>query len=144
MSSFTWQLGQSSTGNPTPTPTGMATPTPTGTGATPTPTGTATPTPTPHWRLGHGLTRYAGASSLQYTDEVITRNGNYSGTACWIHGHMKCRVHARSITTKTVMTYWVSKSTLEGIHVKMQMYTDNDVIYEHEGDIDAWRTGGMT
>jgi hypothetical protein len=148
----------SSTGNPTPTPTGMATPTPTGTGATPTPTGTS-PTATPsgtnpmaNWRAGswalYTIKTYdAGAvaaeSTLKYSmDEGTLNVGNYSGTACWILGYEMQSTQEGS-TTKTVMTFWVSKSTLEGVHSKVQMYTNNEVIYEHEGDIAPGETGDM-
>ena len=143
-----------STGNPTPTPTGTATPTPTGTGATPTPTGTgATPTPTgtnpmANWHAGSWAqytikTYEAGAvaaeSTMKYSmDEGTLAVGNYSGTACWLMGY-----ETQSDTTRTVMTYWVSKSTLEGVHVKMQMYSGNELIYEHEDDIAPGETGDI-
>jgi hypothetical protein len=140
-----------STGNPTPTPTGTgATPTPTGTGATPTPTGT---NPMANWRAGswalYTIKTYgtggevAAQSTLKYSmDEGTLNEGNYSGTACWILGYEMQSTQEGS-TTKTVMTFWVSKSTLEGVHSKVQMYTNNEVIYEHEGDLEPGETGGM-
>ncbi len=144
----------SSTGSPTPTPTGNATPTPTGTGATPTPTGTS-PTATPsgtnpmaNWRAGtwalYTIKTYdsgavAAQSTLKYSmDEGTLNVGNYSGTACWILGY-----ELQSDTTKNVMTYWVSKSTLEGVHSKIQMYTNNELTFENEEDIAPGETGSM-
>ena len=41
------------------------------------------------------------------------------------------------------MTYWVSKSTLEGIHIKTQMYSGNDLIYENEEDIAPGDSGDI-
>ena len=137
---FYLATNKSSPGSPTPTPTGTATPTPTGTN------------PMANWRAGswalYTIKTYdAGAvaaeSTLKYSmDEGTLNEGNYSGTACWIMGYEMQSTQEGS-TTKTVMTYWVSKSTLEGVHSKMQMYTNNEVIYEHEGDIASGETGDM-
>jgi hypothetical protein len=141
-----------STGNPTPTPS--VTPTPTGTGATPTPTGTS-PTATPsgtnpmaNWRAGswalYTIKTYesgevAAQSTMKYSmDEGTLNVGNYSGTACWLMGY-----ELQSDTTRMLMTYWVSKSTLEGVHVKMQLYTDNVLTFENENDIEPGETGDI-
>jgi hypothetical protein len=129
-----------STGNPTPTPTGTATPTPTGTGATPTPTAT----PSGNNQVGN----YKAGTWAQYAmksydeGEVISQGtmkyaideGTYSGTACWIMTY-EMQMNQDSGTMKTVMTYWISKSTLEGIHVKTQIYMDDALISENEEDL---------
>jgi hypothetical protein len=64
--------------------------------------------------------------------------GTYSGTACWLMTY-----ETQSGTTRTVMTYWMSKSTLEGIHVKTQMYTNNELTFENENDIAPGETGDI-
>lgn len=132
-----------STGNPTPTPT--ATPTPTGTGATPTPAG-ASPTATPSgdtqvgsYRAGtwaqYALKTYdSGEVVSQGTMKYAIDEGTYSGTACWLMTY-EMQMNQDTGTMKTVMTYWISKSTLEGIHIKTQIYMDDTLISENEEDL---------
>jgi hypothetical protein len=68
--------------------------------------------------------------------------GTYGGTACWLL-KMEMQMHEDSTTMKTVMTYWMNKNTLEGIHVKTQMYTNGELTYEHEEDIAPGEGGDM-
>jgi hypothetical protein len=150
---FYLATNQSSSGGPTPTPTGTATPTPTGTGASPTPTSTspsATPSgtnPTANWRAGswaqYAIKTYEdGELSGEGTMKYSLDEGTYSGTACWLLKY-ETETAQEGSTAKTVMTYWMSKSTLEGIHVKTQMYTDNVLIYEYEDDITPGEGGDV-
>jgi len=131
----------SSGGNPTPTPTGTgATPTPTGTGATPTPP----PTSSGNNQVGnfkagtwaqYAIKSYdAGEVTSEGTMKYAIDEGTYSGTACWIMAY-EMQYNQESGTMKTVMTYWISKSTLQGIHVKTQIYMNDELISENEEDI---------
>jgi len=129
----------SSGGNPTPTPTGTgATPTPTGTGATPTPTSSGN-NQVGNFKAGtwaqYAIKSYdAGEVTSEGTMKYAIDEGTYSGTACWIMAY-EMQYNQESGTMKTVMTYWISKSTLQGIHVKTQVYMNDELISENEEDI---------
>ena len=136
----------SSTGNPT------ATPTPTGTGATPTPSG-ALPTATPSGstQVGYRAGTWAQYSMKTYEfGEVISDGimkyaideGSYSGSACWLMTY-EMLMNDDGGSMKTVMTYWISKSTLEGIHVKTQIYIDDVLLSETEEDLTPADSGDM-
>jgi hypothetical protein len=68
--------------------------------------------------------------------------GTYSGTACWLL-KVEMEMNEGGDTIKTVMTYWMNKNTLEGIHMKTQMYTNDELTYEHEEDITPGEGGDM-
>jgi hypothetical protein len=150
---FYLATNQSSSGGPTPTPTGTATPTPTGTGASPTPSG-ASPTATPSgnnqvgsYKAGtwaqYSLESYdEGALVSEGTLKYAIDEGTYSGTACWIMTY-EMQMNQDTGTMKTVMTYWISKSTMEGIHVKTQIYMNDDLISENEEDLTPGDSGDM-
>lgn len=136
--------GSSPTGNPTPTPTGMATPTPGGTGASPTPTGTS-PTATPsggtqalNYHAGmwaeYALKTYdEGVLASENTMKYAIDEGSYGGTNCWM---MIMSTESQELGTKSVITYWLDKTTFAGIHMKLQMYVDGELTYENEEDLE--------
>jgi hypothetical protein len=142
----------SSSTNPTPTPsaTPTATPTSSPTG-TPTPTPSSTPSgnnPIANFRAGtwanYIIKTYgtAGEVTSENTMKYSIDEGTYSGVACWLL-KVEMQMNEDSGTIKTVMTYWMNKNTLEGIHVKTQMYTNDELTYEHEEDISPSEAGDM-
>jgi hypothetical protein len=139
----------SSSTNPTPTPS--TTPT----GGTSTSTPTATPTSTPsgnnpiaNFRAGtwanYVIKSYgtAGEVTSENTMKYAIDEGTYSGTACWLL-KVEMQMNEGEETTKMLMTYWMNKNTLEGIHVKTQMYTNDELTFEHEEDISPGESGDM-
>ena len=76
---------------------------------------------------------------MQYSIE----DGTYNGVACWL---LKVEMQSGSgdETMKIEMTYWVDKSTLDGIHVKTKMaYLNGTTIYENESDLSPSDTSDM-
>ena len=141
-------MGPSSSGNPT------ATPGPSGTGATPTPTG-ASPTATPSgsgqmadFRAGVWATYLVktydetGTVDSESTMKYAIDDGSYNGAACWLFT-MEMQMDEDSVGIKTVSTYWTDKSTLEAVHMKTQIYTNGEVTYEYEEDIEPGDTSEM-
>ncbi len=133
-----------STGNPTPTP--KVTPTPTGTGATPTPTATSSgDNQVGSYKAGtwaqYALKAYdEGELVSESTLKYAIDEGTYSGTACWL---MTIETETQESGTKSVTTYWTDKSTLQAIHMKMQMYVNGDLVYETEEDLEPGDSGDM-
>jgi len=74
--------------------------------------------------------------------KYAVEDGTYSGTACWVMT-VEMTMNQESGTMKMVMTYWVSKSTGEGIHVKTQTYMDGELVNEHEEDIEPGEGGDI-
>jgi len=141
----------SSSGNATPTPS------PTSTGATPTPTGTgATPTPTATSSGNNQVGSYKAGTWAQYemksyadgeaTSEATLKyaidEGTYSGTACWIMTY-EMQMPQESGTMKVVTTYWMDKTTFDGIHMKTQTYMNDELISENEEDMTPGETGDI-
>jgi len=138
--------------NPTPNPSATPTATPTSS-----PTGTSTPSPTAtpsgnnpmaHFRAGtwanYVIKTYGtgGEVTAENTMKYAVDEGTYSGVACWLL-KVEMQMNEDSDTIKTVMTYWMDKSNLQGIHVKTQMYTNGELTYEHEDDISPGDAGDM-
>ncbi|MEM2099150.1 MAG: hypothetical protein QXU99_05350 [Candidatus Bathyarchaeia archaeon] len=127
--------------NPTPTP---AT-TPTSPGSTATPGGLVTPTPS-----GTGLTaNFRAGAWAQYviktyspSGEVVTQSsmkysvseGSYNGVDCWLL-KVETVMNEETGTVKTVMTYWMNKNTLKGIHSKTETFVNDELINVVEEDI---------
>ncbi len=144
-----------STTNPTPTPSATPTGSPGGS-PTSSPTGTSSPSPTgtpsgnnpvANWRAGS----WANYTIKSYESGEVTSEskmhyaideGTYSGTACWLMS-VEMNLNQESGTMKNLMTYWISKSTLEGIHVKTQVYMNGELISENEEDLTPSETGDM-
>lgn len=133
-----------STTNPTltTTPTGTATPSQTGT-TTPTPSATGMDNGNANLRTGwatYTITSYAGDEPSVSTLKYAVTEGTYSGTACWLM-NVEMTLNQESGAIKTIMTYWVSKSTGEGIHIKTQTYMNDELVNEHEEDISPGEGG---
>ncbi len=70
-----------------------------------------------------------GQSALSYAVSEGTRNG----VACWI------LVSESEMGQGDIMkiTYWISKSNPDSIHIRSQMFTDGVVVSDTESDLDA-------
>jgi hypothetical protein len=70
-----------------------------------------------------------GQSALSYAVSEETRNG----VACWV------LVSESEMSQEDVMkiTYWVSKSNPDSIHIRSQMFSDGVIVSDTESDLDA-------
>jgi hypothetical protein len=133
----------SSSTNPTPTPST----TPTG---TPTSSPTATPTPTStsggnnpivNLRVGayatyRVTTATSGTESTTSTLKMsVDREETYNGISCWVMS-MTTETTTDNSSTKIVVTWWMSKTGLEVVHIRMQMYVNDVLTYDEEYDPD--------
>ncbi len=147
------QQAPSTSPSPSPTQNTQATSTPTQTTASPVQTSVptvsptsfpyVTPTPRPvtgTFRTGayanYLFTMYIGGVPGTTTNVELTVDGeeSYSGTPCWLYS-MSSEMSA-SLTMKT--TRWLSKSTLECLHIRVQTTQNGNVIADEEypGDSD--------
>jgi hypothetical protein len=60
--------------------------------------------------------------------------GTYSGAAVWLL-NVEMTNNVEGGTMKNIMTYWVNKNTMQGVHVKTQVYMNGELISENEEDI---------
>lgn len=125
--------------NPTPTPTSTPTSTPT---FTPTSTPTSTPSgnnPIVNLRVGayatyRMTTATSGTESTSSTLKMsVDREETYNGTSCWVMS-MTTETTTDSGTSKMIITWWMSKTKLEVVHIRMQMYVNDVLTYEQEYD----------
>jgi hypothetical protein len=118
----------------------MASPSPTAT-----PSGT---TPTVNFRAGawanYVIKSYGalGEVASESTMKYAVADGTWNGVACWLL-KVEMQMNEEGNIMKSVMTYWMNKNTLEGVHVKTQIYEGNDLISEHEEDIAPGEGGDM-
>jgi hypothetical protein len=75
-----------------------------------------------------------GALESENPMKYSVEDSSYNGVPCWLL-NFEMQMTEGSDTTKMVMTFWMEKSNLEGVHVKTQMYTNDVLTFEHEGDI---------
>jgi len=53
----------------------------------------------------------------------------YNGVACWL-----LSMTSTYENTKTVLTWWISKDESKPVHGRMQMYSDDKLMFEQEFD----------
>jgi hypothetical protein len=63
----------------------------------------------------------------------VDREETYNGSSCWVMS-MTTETTTDSGTTKMVVTWWMSKTELKAIHIRMQMYVDDVLQYDQEYD----------
>ncbi|MCW4044583.1 MAG: hypothetical protein NWE94_03590 [Candidatus Bathyarchaeota archaeon] len=139
-------MNQSSSTNPTPNPSATPTASPSGT-STPSPSATPSGTgTTANFRTGwatYVIKSYdAGEVTAENTMKYAISEGTYSGTACWVMT-VEMTMNQESGTMKIVMTYWISKSTGQGIHMKTQTYMNGELANEYEEDIEPGEDGDI-
>jgi hypothetical protein len=69
----------------------------------------------------------------------IDREETYNGTACWVMV-MTTETPTEGSTSKVVMTWWMSKTELKTVHIRMQMYVDDVLTFDEEYDPDEAST----
>jgi hypothetical protein len=75
----------------------------------------------------------SGAVTATYNLRYAVNQGTLMGVDCWLL-QTELKLSIGSDETKTVTTYWLEKSDLEGIHYKIVIYSNGIVISETEND----------
>jgi hypothetical protein len=132
--------------NPGPEPSPTATPSTsdqTSPSPTSTPLVTATPTPSGTASVGYRNGAWAnyttnnynsnGAVTATYDLGYSVSQGPINGVDCWIL-QTELKLSIGSDVTKTVTTYWLDKSNLQGLHYKIVISSNGVVISDTEND----------
>jgi len=110
----------------------------------PTPTSSATVTPSPSasyvgYRVGawvnYSRTDFHenGETNARYNIMYHVDEGSSKGVNCWLL-QTSLEFSAEGSTTKTLTTYWLDKSSLEGLHYKIEIYSGTELISVTEND----------
>jgi hypothetical protein len=112
-----------------------------------TPTSAASPTPTPS-SSGQTFLGYRAGAWTNYTrtdyhtnGEINARynlgyaidQGKFKGADCWLF-QTELEVLGEGAGAKTIVNYWLNKSSLQGLHYKIQIYSNGIVISTTEND----------
>jgi len=132
--------------NPGPEPSPTASPSTsaqTSPSPTSTPSVTATPTPSGTASAGYRNGAWAnytthnydssGAVTATYDLGYAVSQGPISGVDCWIL-QTELKLSIGSDVSKTVTTYWLDKSSLQGVHYKIVISSNGIVISDTEND----------
>jgi len=132
--------------NPGPEPTPTASPsTSPQTSPSPAPTSqvTATPTPSEQTSVGFRDGAWANYTTKNYNaDGAVTANydlgyaisqGTIKGIDCWIF-RTELKLTTEDNVMKTVTTYWLDKSNLQGVHYRIVITSNDVVISDTEND----------
>ena len=133
---------QSST-NPTPSPSATPTGSP---NASPTATPASTPSSTPsgnnpivNLRVGAYVTYRTtvvtgeAESSTSTLKMSVDSEETYNGIACWVMS-MTTETPTEGGTSKMIVTWWMSKTGLESLHIRMRIYINDVLTYDQEFD----------
>jgi hypothetical protein len=124
--------------SPSPSATTSATPT-----TTPTPLVTAPPSPSGSssagYRVGawanYTMKNYDGAGGVTalYNVRYSVAEGMNKGVDCWLLQTVM-EFSTGDSSSKTITTYWLDKSTMHGVHYKIEIYSGNTLISLTEDD----------
>jgi hypothetical protein len=125
-----------SSASPSPSATASASP-------TTTPLVTATPSPSGSssagYRVGawanYTMKNYDGAGGVTalYNIRYSVNEGMNKGVDCWLLQTVM-EFSSGESTSKTITTYWLDKSTLQGVHYKIEIYSGDTLISLTEND----------
>ena len=123
---------------PSPTTSPQTSPSPTST-----PSATVTPSPSGTVSMGsrngawanYTLKNYNanGAVAANYDMSYAVSQGSINGVDCWIL-KTELKLSIGTDVTKTVTTYWLNKSNLQGVHYKIVITSNGIVISDTEND----------
>jgi len=128
--------GSTASVSPSPSATSSVSP-------TPSPSVTATPGSSGQSSVGYRVGAWANYTMKNYDEngDVTARyNLGYSvdegiikGVDCWVL-RTDLELSGEGYVMKTITTYWLDKSSLEGLHYKIQVYSNGEVISTTEND----------
>ncbi len=78
-----------------------------------------------------------GSVSSETQAKWSVNEGVYNETNCWLLGINNSETSSEGVKSEVDLTVYLSKSTLESVHVKTQMFLDGDLVYEDESDPDS-------
>ena len=61
----------------------------------------------------------------------------YNETSCWILGVDNSEISSEGVKSELILTVYLSKTTLENVHVKAQMFLDGEMVFTEESDPDS-------
>ena len=128
--------------NPGPEPSPTASPQ-TSPSPTSSPSATVTPSPSGAVSIGYRDGAWAnytlknynsnGAVAANYDMSYAVSQGSINGVDCWIL-KTELKLSIGTDVTKTVTTYWLNKSNLQGVHYKIVITSNDIVISDTEND----------
>lgn len=128
--------GSSATASPSPSATVPASP-------TATPLVTATPSPSGSSSVGYRVGAWAnytmenydgvGGVTARYNVRYSVDEGMNKGVDCWLLQTVM-EFSSDGSTSKTITTYWLDKSSLQGVHYKIEIYSGNTLVSLTEND----------
>jgi hypothetical protein len=75
-----------------------------------------------------------GSISSQAQAKWSVNEGVYNETNCWLLGIDNSETSFEGVQSEVILTVYLSKSTLENVHVKAQMFLEGDLVFEDESD----------
>ena len=128
--------GPFATASPSPSATVSASP-------TTTPLITTTPSPSGSSSVGYRAGAWAnytmenyneaGGVTGQYNVRYSVDEGMNKGVDCWLLQTVM-EFSFDTSTSKTITTYWLDKSSLQGVHYKIEIYSDSTLVSLTEND----------
>jgi hypothetical protein len=78
-----------------------------------------------------------GSVSSQSQAKWSVEEGVYNETSCWLLGIENSETSSEGIKSETLLTVYLQKSTLERVHIKVQMFLNDDLVFTDESDPDS-------
>jgi hypothetical protein len=78
-----------------------------------------------------------GSVSSESQAKWSVDEGAYNETSCWLLGIENSENSSEGVKSEVILTVYLSKSTLERVHVKAQMFLNGDLVFTDESDPDS-------
>jgi len=78
-----------------------------------------------------------GSASSESQAKWSVEEGVYNETSCWLLGIDNSETSSEGVNSETLLTVYLSKSTLERVHVKVQMFLNDNLVFTDESDPDS-------
>ena len=75
-----------------------------------------------------------GSKSSEAQAKWSVNEGVYNETNCWLLGVNNSETSPEGVKSEVILTVYLSKSTLERVHVRAQMFLEGDLVFEDESD----------
>jgi len=73
-----------------------------------------------------------GSVSSESQAKWSVEEGVFNGTGCWLLGINNSETSPEGVKSEVILTVYLSKSTLESVHVKAEMFMDNKLVFGEE------------
>ena len=78
-----------------------------------------------------------GSVSSESQAKWSVEDGVYNETSCWLLGVDNSEISSEGVKSELILTVYLSKSALERVHVKAQMFLDDVLVFTEESDPDS-------